>query len=92
MDHIRAFSQLVHFALSIDTSAQLSSTTHEIAGKLSKKMQGLQLLEGIPSQITTLGYVTNDQTTIALDDIKLKTERPALLDWLFQAIGTCIRV
>ena len=81
MDHIRAFSQLIHFALSIDTSALLSGTTNEIAGKLSKQIQDLQLLEGIPSQITTLSHAMDDQAT-ALEDVLQKNERTALLDWL----------
>ena len=81
INSIRAFSHLVHFALSIDTCTLLSRTSDEIVETLTQQIKGLKLLDSIEARIAPLEQAVNGQTLI-LEAARRRTERANLLHWL----------
>ncbi len=77
----RAFGQLIHFALSVDTWSLLSSTSGETATILAKQIDGLQALDTIGQRIDTLEQAVKGQTLV-LQERHLDEDRQKVLDWL----------
>ena len=67
---IPAFTQLIHFALSIDTYKLLSNTSAEVLNTLNSHLQDLKLLGTIKDQLAPLEKALAGQTLL-LEDIPL---------------------
>ncbi|KAK3723498.1 hypothetical protein LTR37_001750 [Vermiconidia calcicola] len=79
--HIRAFSRLIHFALSVDTWTLLASSSGQIGKLLAQQTESLEVLDTMGNQIDTLERTIEGQT-VMLQNMRLDVERQRVLDWL----------
>ena len=78
---IRTFSQSVHFALSINAVALLSSTSEDIVEVLAKQIEGSKFLNSVEDRITPLERAVKTHTFIIQENY-LSGERAGLLNQL----------
>lgn len=78
---IRAFSRLIHFALSVDTGSLLASSSSQTIKLLAQQTESLRVLDTIGNRMDRLEQAIEGQT-VMLQNMRLDGERQSLLDWL----------
>ena len=78
---LRAFTQSIQFALSIDSCGLLSKTSVEVMSILQSQLENFRLLQRMDHQSTLMKQNLEDSNQM-LKDSRASAERETLLDWV----------
>jgi hypothetical protein len=81
VQELRAFSQWMQFALSVDGCSLLSRTSDDVLKIMRQQLEWFKSVQGLKDQTTQLQQAVADQTRLLQDDYNAKT-RNDILSWI----------
>ena len=81
IQELRAFSQWMHFALSVDGCSLLARTSDDVLECLGQQLESFRALQGLRDTTTELEGAVRDQTRLLQDGRDAK-KREAILNWI----------